>query len=84
MLNLPHFGLVVTTLMLLFQKLKGNEMIENAAVGASSKKRLEGAVDLEVTRITSKNVTTSDGLGATENVLGETSDGANHEGAVEV
>jgi hypothetical protein len=75
---------VVTTLLLLFHKLKEKEMIENAPVGASSKENPEGAVDLKVVRIASENVTTSNGLGATETVPRETSDDAYQEGGAEV
>jgi hypothetical protein len=75
---------VVTTLLLLFQKLKEKETIENAPVGGSSDDNLVGVVDLKVTRIMSENVTTSDCLGAMETVLIETSDGANQEGGTEV
>jgi hypothetical protein len=75
---------VVTTLLLLFQKLKEKEMIENAPIEASSEDHPEGVVDLEVVRITSENVATSDALGATETVPSETSDGTNQEGGAEV
>jgi hypothetical protein len=76
MLNLPHFSLVITTLMLLFQKLNEKEMIMNAPVRASFEDLPEVIVDLEVARIASENVTTSYDLGATETVLRETSDDA--------
>jgi hypothetical protein len=55
-------------------------MIENTPVGASSEDPAEGAVDLKVMRITSENLTTSEGLGAMETIPGETSDGADQEG----
>jgi hypothetical protein len=67
---------VITTLLLLFQKLKEKEMIENAPVRASSEDHPEGDVDHKVVRIVSENLTTSDGLGATETFPRETSNNA--------
>jgi hypothetical protein len=82
--NLPYFSLVITTLLLPFQKLKQKETIEKAPIGASSEDHPKGAVDLEFTRIASENLTTSDGLGATETVLRGTSNSIDQEGGAEV
>jgi hypothetical protein len=59
-------------------------MIENALIGASSEDPAEGGVDLEVMRIVSENLATSEGLGATKTILRETFDGTNQEGGAEV
>jgi hypothetical protein len=81
--NLPYFSLVITTLLLPFQKLKEKEMIENAPVTASFEDHPEGPMDLEVARM-SKNLMTFDSLGAMETVLRGTSDGADQQGGAEV
>jgi hypothetical protein len=75
---------VITTLLFLFQKLKEQELIENAPVGASSEDPAEEVVELEVARIVSENLMTSEGLGAMETIPRETSDGADQEGGAEV
>jgi hypothetical protein len=80
----PYFSLVITTPLLLFQKLKEKETIENAPIRASYKGHPEGAVDLKVVRITGENLTMSGGLGAMETVLRETYDGTDQEGGAEV
>jgi hypothetical protein len=64
--------------------LKEKKAIEDAATGASSDDHPNGVVDLEVMRIASKNLMTSDGLGAVETVPRESSDGADQEGRAEV
>jgi hypothetical protein len=75
---------VITTLLFLFQKLKEQELIENAPVGASSEDPAEEVVELKVARIVSENLTTSEGLGAMETIPRETFDGADQEGGAEV
>jgi hypothetical protein len=55
--------LVVTTTVLRFQTLKEKEeqMVENAPVETPSRDHPEAVVDLEIVKIMSQNLTTSDG-----------------------
>jgi hypothetical protein len=53
---------VITSLLLPFQTLKEKETIENAPARASSEDHPDVVVDLEVVRIVSKNLRTSDDL----------------------
>jgi hypothetical protein len=70
--------------MFLFQKLKEQEMIANAPIGASSEDHPKVVVDLKIARIASENLMTSKGLSATETIPRETSDGADQQGGAEV
>jgi hypothetical protein len=75
---------VITTLLLPFQKLKEQKMIENAPVGAPSEDPVEEVVDIEIASIASENLVTFEGLGAIETILRETSNDADQEGGAEV
>jgi hypothetical protein len=75
---------VITTLLLPFQKLKEQKMIENAPIGAPSEDPVEEVVDIEIASIASENLVTFEGLGATETILRETSGDADQEGGAEV
>jgi hypothetical protein len=79
---LVYFYLIVTTISLLFQLLK--EKVEEVPIDTPSGEYREIAVDVEVAKIASENLTTSEGQDATETVAGVTHDDAEQEERVDV
>jgi hypothetical protein len=66
------------------EKEKEKNVIENIPVETPSRDHPEGAVDLDVLKIASENLTTSHGLGAVETVPDVTSDDVDEEDRAEV
>jgi hypothetical protein len=76
---------MILNLLLPFQTLlEKKEMTENDHVKTTSEGHPEGAVDLEVMKITSENMMTSNGLGTMENVPRESTDDTNQGGGAKV
>jgi hypothetical protein len=81
-----YFDLGVTTMALRFQALKEKEgrMVENAPVESPSGDHPIVAVDLEIMKIVSWNLTSSYGQETTKTVAGATPNEADQEGRAEV
>jgi hypothetical protein len=84
--DLLCLDLIVTTVVLRFQVLKEKEdqMVENVPTETPSGDHCEGAMEVEVARIASKNLTASSGQGAAKTVAGVAPNGAEQEETAEV
>jgi hypothetical protein len=76
-----YFCLLVTTISLIFQALKEKEvpMVEEILTKTPSGDHRKIVVDIEVAKIASENLTTSEGRDAVETITGVTHDNAEEE-----
>jgi hypothetical protein len=80
-----YFNLMIMTLLSSFQTLlKEKEVAEDVHTEAALAYHFEGAINLEVMKIASEHLMTSNGLDVAETILRESTDGADQPGEVEV
>jgi hypothetical protein len=80
-----YFNLIIMTRLSPFQILmKEKEVTEDVHIEVTPRDHSEGGLDLEVARIASGNLMTSNGLDVAKPVPRETSDDADHAGETEV